>query len=139
MRPCRDKYWSRKVGEVVTIPGSSEYSILASFLVVDAEHRRVWLEQTKPPFTQVCLTTDIGVGNTLHSAKVAIDRIEKLEELLSIPDAARHASKMLLRGKQAQRLRAEREEDTEAFARFSASAPVQASLDGYMAALKRRK
>ncbi len=86
MRPCRDSYWYRKIGEVVTIPGSCEYSILASFLVVDASDSRVWLEQKKPPFTQVCLSTDIGVGDTLYSAKVAIDRIEKIEELLVMED-----------------------------------------------------
>jgi hypothetical protein len=74
-------YWTKKVGEVVTIPGTSAY-----FHVVDSGPKHVWLEQVKPPFTQVCLRTDIGVGDTLNAAEVAIDRIVELEKLLEMED-----------------------------------------------------
>ena len=62
----------------------------------------------------------------------------KVAEFLAVPDAARHASKMLQRGPLAERLLAAREEDVEQFSAFCFTPAVQSSLGGYMAALKAR-
>ena len=62
----------------------------------------------------------------------------KVAEFLAVPDAARHASKMLQRGPLAERLLASREEDVEQFSAFCFTPAVQRSLGGYMAALKAR-
>jgi hypothetical protein len=65
--------------------------------------------------------------------------VAMLDVLLGVPDAARHASKMMLRGPLADKLVACREEDISRFKGFTMSAPVQQSLEAYMAALSARK
>ena len=72
-----------------------------------------------------------------HSA-VKARSVAMLDVLLGVPDAARHASKMMLRGPPADRLIACREEDVERFKGFTMSTPVQQSLEAYMAALSAR-
>jgi len=62
----------------------------------------------------------------------------KVADFLAVPDAARHASKMLQRGPLAERLLASREEDIEQFSAFCFTPAVQKSLGKYMAALKAR-
>ena len=62
----------------------------------------------------------------------------KLAELLSVPDDARHASKMLGRGPMTESLFAAREADIATFSTFCFSPVVQASLGKYMEALKKR-
>lgn len=60
------------------------------------------------------------------------------KELLSVPDAARHQSKLLTRQPIIDRLESCREADNEAFSAFCLSAPVQQSLTAYLAALKKK-
>lgn len=64
--------------------------------------------------------------------------VKMLNTLLSVPDAARHASKMMLRKPLADKLIAERDADIASFKAFTMSKPVQQSLEAYMAALKAR-
>ena len=62
-----------------------------------------------------------------------------VSELLSVPDGARHDSKMLIRGPMADRLRVDRDADVERFAAFVSQPHVQASLAKYIEALKAPK
>ena len=64
--------------------------------------------------------------------------VSAVRELLSVPDGARHDSKMLLRGPMAEKLQADRRGDVEQFAAFVHLPHVQASLAKYMEALKAR-
>ena len=63
---------------------------------------------------------DEGVSHDQVMAQAAV----KVAELLAVPDAARHASKMLLRGPLAEKLLATREGDIESFAEFCFSDAV---------------
>ena len=61
-----------------------------------------------------------------------------MAELLSVPDEARHASKMQLRKPMVDALVAVRQQDIDHFCNFIFLPQVQKSLDRYMEALKAR-
>jgi 3,2-trans-enoyl-CoA isomerase len=79
------------------------------------------------------------VDEAVEHGEVVDRAVAKVGELLAVPDRARHASKMLLRGPIAERLEAKRHEDIDGFVAFCTSPPVQASLTKYLEALKKRK
>ena len=73
----------------------------------------------------------------LHGAASA-----RLERLLAVPDAARAATKQMLRHAAADQLSQEegrRSEDLDAFVQHCSSPEVQASLGAYLASLKKKK
>lgn len=94
--------------------------------------------------TGALVTAEHAAGIGLVDEATAHDQVmsaaaAKVKELLSVPDRARHQTKMLQRGPVADRLLEKREADIEAFTSFVLSPPVQASLDKYMEALKASK
>ncbi|KOO32800.1 dci protein [Chrysochromulina tobinii] len=94
--------------------------------------------------TGALLTTEEALAVGLVDEAVAHDQVmsraaAKTKEFLSVPDTARHASKMLLRAPMAERLLASRQEDNASFSAFCLTPAVQASLGKYMAALKQKK
>lgn len=62
----------------------------------------------------------------------------EMNQLLSVPDMARHESKMAIRQPAIDRLRAQQQMDEEKFVAFAMSDGVQHSLTRYMEALKAR-
>jgi len=81
----------------------------------------------------------IGLVDEAVEHSLVVERAAaKVKALLSIPDAARHKTKMLSRGPLASALRTERDADTEQFVQFTNSEAVQTSLHRYMDALKKR-
>ena len=66
----------------------------------------------------------------------AVDMVAKLA---AIPNAARHASKMLIRRHNLAEFDRIREADVQQAKDFIMAEPTQKALDGYMAALKARK
>ena len=89
------------------------------------------------------ITAEDAVAVGLVDEAVAQDEVMAraavaVEELLAVPDMARHQSKMFVRQPMIDRLVAQRDADTESFATFVLSSKVQQSLTSYLGALKKR-
>ena len=81
----------------------------------------------------------IGLVDEAVQHDQVMDRAASIvKELLSVPDSARHDSKMITRGPLAAKLLADREGDIDHFQGFITGEAVQADLGRYMAALKAR-
>ena len=132
-------------GKPLTIGlNETKLGIVAPFWFADTMEYVVGTRQTDLLLqTGALLTTEQALAVGLVDEAVAHDQVmhhaaAKVKEFLSVPDAARHASKMLQRGPLAERLLAAREPDIEQFSAFCFTPEVQKSLGKYMEALKAR-
>lgn len=132
-------------GKPLTIGlNETKLGIVAPFWFADTMQYVVGARQTDLLLqTGALLTTEQALAVGLVDEAVAHEQVmayaaAKATEFLSVPDAARHASKMLQRAPPAERLLASREADNAQFSAFCFSAPVQKSLGKYMEALKAR-
>ena len=122
----------------------TKLGIVAPFWFADTMEYVVGTRQTDLLLqTGALLTTEqaLAVGlvdEAVERTQVMQRAAAKVADFLSVPDAARHASKMLQRGPLAERLLASREEDIGQFSAFCFTPAVQKSLGKYMAALKAR-
>jgi len=133
-------------GKPLTIGlNETKLGIVAPFWFADTMEYVVGARQTDLLLqTGALLTTEEALAVGLVDEAVAHDQVmsraaAKTKEFLSVPDTARHASKMLLRAPMAERLLASRQEDNASFSAFCLTPAVQASLGKYMAALKQKK
>ena len=133
-------------GKPLTIGlNETKLGIVAPFWFADTMEYVVGARQTDLLLqTGALLTTEEALAVGLIDEAVAHDQVMsraavKTKEFLSVPDSARHASKMLLRAPMAERLLASRQEDNASFSAFCLTPAVQASLGKYMAALKQKK
>ena len=78
------------------------------------------------------------IDEAVDHADVMVRAAEGVGNLLAVPDVARHRTKMITRGPMLERLLGDRKADTEDFAIFCESPPVQGSLSAYLDALKRK-
>ena len=123
----------------------TKLGIVAPFWFVDA-----FLNTVNSPRTAELMLMRGDLISADEAVKVQlVDRVEsrddvmsaaeeEMKHLLSVPDKARYASKMRIRGPVIDRLVEGRADDAAEFLAFSQSEPVQRDLTRYMEALKAR-
>lgn len=79
------------------------------------------------------------VDEVVPTADVVPRAVAAVEELLKLNDWARASTKAMLRAQTVRSLAENRDADVRNFVDFATSAPVQASLEQYVAMLKSRK
>eukprot|EP01102_Stenamoeba_stenopodia_P003151 TRINITY_DN13089_c0_g1_i1.p1 TRINITY_DN13089_c0_g1~~TRINITY_DN13089_c0_g1_i1.p1 ORF type:complete len:305 (+),score=73.14 TRINITY_DN13089_c0_g1_i1:41-955(+) len=80
----------------------------------------------------------IGLVDELAPEAEVVSRAKRelKEKWLTIPDSARHTTKLLLRGETIEKLSKRRKEDVEHFISFVSSPSIQASIERYLNSLK---